>query len=119
MGADCGDAQGGDARSPRDGGTARHLCFRPLRVVQLGEDPDITILASLDSSTFPVGTNSDETWYDGYYPVVWTNNNYRMIYFNMGHNLVQYGQPYRDLSHTFDCEEMAAMVLEGLFGLAE
>lgn len=83
----------------------------------LRENPNITVLASLDSSTFPVGDNPGEIWYDGYYPVVWANNNYRMIYFNMGHNLVQYGQPYRDLSHTFDCEEMAAMVLNGLFGL--
>lgn len=83
----------------------------------LRKNPDITVLASLDASTFPVGDNPGEIWYGGDYPVVWANNNYRMLYFNMGHNLVQYGQPYRDITHTFDCEAMAEMVLDGLFGL--
>ncbi len=85
----------------------------------LRQNPDITVLASLDASTFPVGDNPGEIWYEGDYPVIWTNNNYKMLYFNMGHNLVQYGQPYRDLSHTFDCEALCTLVLDGLFSMTD
>lgn len=82
----------------------------------LRKNPDITVLASLDASTFPVGDNPGEIWYEGDFPVVWTNNNYNMLYFNMGHNLVQYGDVYKDISHTFDCAELGTMLLDGLFG---
>ena len=54
----------------------------------LRSNPDIRILLSVDSSSFPLGTGPKpyEIWHEGYYPVVWTNRKYRMIYFNMGHN---------------------------------
>ena len=90
----------------------------------LRENPDITILAALDStipeSSFPVGNNKEkpwEIWQDGYYPVVWANNNYRMMYLNMGHNLVTYGSNSRDLSSTFGNEEQDRLVIDGMFGL--
>ncbi|OXA50595.1 hypothetical protein Fcan01_14438 [Folsomia candida] len=51
-------------------------------------------------ATFPLGTNAGETWYEGYYPVVWQNRNYRMLYCNMGHNDIDYNGNI-DLSETF------------------
>ena len=52
----------------------------------------IDILLSIDSSSFPLGTGPKphEIWHSGYYPVVWTNRNYRMIYLNVGHNDIDY-----------------------------
>lgn len=70
----------------------------------LRKNPDIRILASIDSSSFPLGTGpkQSEIWHSGYYPVVWTNKNYKMIYLNMGHNDIDYeGKTNKDLSHTF------------------
>ena len=54
----------------------------------LRRKPGIKILASIDPASFPLGTGpkKHEIWHDGYYPVVWTNQNFRMVYFNMGHN---------------------------------
>lgn len=56
----------------------------------LRENKDIDILCSIDPSSFPLGNKEGEIWYEGYYPVVWTNTNYNMLYMNMGHNLVNY-----------------------------
>lgn len=70
----------------------------------LTKNPDIKILASIDPSSFPLGTGPkpSEIWHSGYYPVVWTNKNYKMIYFNMGHNDIDYEHHNNhDLSHTF------------------
>jgi Trehalose utilisation len=50
--------------------------------------PNIKILLSVDPSSFPVGTDPTQTWYGGYYPVAWTNTNYKMLYVNMGHELM-------------------------------
>lgn len=72
--------------------------------IDLRNNPDIEILLSIDPLSFPLGTGPKphEIWHNGYYPVVWTNRNYRMIYFNMGHNDIDYGQkPGMLLSHTF------------------
>jgi uncharacterized protein len=58
----------------------------------LRQNPDIDILLSIDSTSFPLGTGPkpQEIWHSGYYPVVWTNKRYRMIYLNMGHNDIDY-----------------------------
>jgi hypothetical protein len=58
----------------------------------LRKNPDIRILLSIDSTSFPLGTGPkpEEIWHSGYYPVVWTNKNYKMIYMNMGHNDIDY-----------------------------
>ncbi|HYV55092.1 MAG TPA: ThuA domain-containing protein, partial [Chitinophagaceae bacterium] len=55
-------------------------------------NPDIKILLSIDSTSFPLGTGPKqyEIWHSGYYPVAWTNKKYRMIYTNMGHNDIDY-----------------------------
>ena len=44
-----------------------------------------------------------EIWHSGYYPLVWTNRRYRMVYCNFGHNDIDYeGHTNATLSHTFD-----------------
>jgi hypothetical protein len=66
--------------------------------------PDIKILLSIDPSSFPLGTGPKphEIWHEGYYPVVWTNTRYRMVYMNMGHNDIDYEHKTNaDLSSTF------------------
>lgn len=83
----------------------------------LRENPDITILLSLDESTYPAGDKPGEIWTEGYYPVAWTNNNYKMIYMNMGHNLVNYNPVYP--SYTFGEEIQNTFVLDAMFGLTK
>jgi uncharacterized protein len=70
----------------------------------LRENPDIKILVSIDPSSFPLGNGPKphEIWHEGYYPVVWTNVKYHMIYINMGHNEIDYeGGTNVQLSKTF------------------
>ncbi|MEQ0562193.1 RICIN domain-containing protein [Amycolatopsis sp. NEAU-NG30] len=79
----------------------------------LRQNPDITILASMDSSTFPIGTDPSQTWYSGYYPIMWTNKNYKMLYANFGHNAMNY-QTNTALSSTFESADQNRFVLDGL-----
>lgn len=89
----------------------------------LRQNPDIRILASIDSASFPLGTGpkQSEIWHSGFYPVVWTNTKYRMIYMNMGHNDMDYEHKYdntdKTLSYTFANEIEAKMILESLMWL--
>jgi hypothetical protein len=39
----------------------------------LRQNPDIDILASVDAGSFPVGTDPDQQWRSGFYPLIWTN----------------------------------------------
>ncbi len=67
----------------------------------LRKNPDINILLSIDSTSFPLGTGPKphEIWHSGYYPVAWTNKKYKMVYINMGHNDVDFdSRPIKDLS---------------------
>jgi hypothetical protein len=83
----------------------------------LKKNPDIKILLSIDSTSFPLGTGPkpNEIWHSGYYPVVWTNKNYKMVYFNMGHNDIDYEhKTNKDLSHTFDSPEECKLILNSL-----
>ena len=78
---------------------------------------NIRILASIDPASFPLGTGpkQHEIWHSGYYPVVWTNQKYRMIYFNMGHNDLDYeNKTDRELSYTFDNEAQNKLILNAL-----
>ena len=61
----------------------------------LRKDANIKILLSIDPASFPLGTGPkpNEIWHEGYYPVVWTNVKYRMVYFNMGHNDIDSTKP--------------------------
>jgi hypothetical protein len=56
----------------------------------LRQNPDIDVLASIDASSFPVGTDPNQQWRSGYYPLIWANRNYKMIYTNFGHNGMNY-----------------------------
>jgi uncharacterized protein len=89
-------------------------------------NPNIKILLSIDSSSFPLGTGPkpSEIWHSGYYPVVWTNVNYRMIYFNMGHNDMDYEHKFDTtkvitLSHTFGNKYQDKLILNALLWLGE
>lgn len=88
----------------------------------LRKNPDITILASIDSSSFPLGTGpkQHEIWHSGYYPVVWTNTRYKMIYFNMGHNDMDYeGKTNKELSQTFGNKAQDKFILDALLWLGK
>lgn len=83
----------------------------------LRDNPDIQILLSIDSSSFPLGTGPKlyEIWHNGYYPVAWTNKNYRMIYLNMGHNDIDYEHNTNvELSYTFKNETQNLLILNTL-----
>lgn len=83
-------------------------------------NPDIDVLLSIDPGSFPLGTGPKphEIWHEGDYPVVWTNRKYQMIYFNMGHNDMDYeGGTNRALSSTFGHPEQDRLILNALFWL--
>jgi uncharacterized protein len=83
----------------------------------LRKNPDIQILVSIDSTSFPLGTGPklNEIWHSGYYPVVWRNTKYRMIYINMGHNDIDYeNKTDKELSHTFGNETQDKLVIDAL-----
>ncbi|WP_428664111.1 ThuA domain-containing protein [Runella sp.] len=83
-------------------------------------NPDIKILASIDSTSFPLGTGPKlhEIWHNGYYPVVWTNKKYKMLYINMGHNDIDYANKTdKELSFTFESDTQNQLVIDGLFWL--
>lgn len=85
----------------------------------LRENPNIEVLVSIDPSSFPLGTGpkAHEIWYDGDYPVVWTNKQYNMLYINMGHNDMLYN-PDRTVSYTFQNDEQNRLLINGLHWLA-
>ncbi len=86
----------------------------------LRNNPQIDILLSIDSSSFPLGTGPKlyEIWHSGFYPVVWTNKNYRMVYFNMGHNDMDYEhKTNKELSQTFSSPDENQLILNTLMWL--
>lgn len=91
----------------------------------LRQNPDISILLAIDSASFPLGTGpkQSEIWHSGYYPVVWTNKKYRMIYMNMGHNDMDYEHKYdntnRTLSSTFGNEEERRLIVNAVLWLGK
>jgi hypothetical protein len=82
----------------------------------LRTNANIDILLSIDPASYPLGTGPKpyEIWHAGYYPVVWTNKRYRMVYFNMGHNDID-GK--KQLSSTFDSEPQNRLILDTLLRL--
>ena len=79
----------------------------------LRQNPNIDILASIDPSSFPVGTDPNQTWYSGYYPIIWTNRNYKMLYANFGHNAMDY-PTNTTLSSTFASAQQNQFLIQGL-----
>lgn len=88
----------------------------------LRQNPDIHILLSIDSTSYPLGTGPKphEIWHSGYYPVVWTNKKYKMLYLNMGHNDIDYeNKTNKELSFTFANEIQNKLILDGLLWLGK
>ncbi len=86
----------------------------------LRKNPDIKILMAVDPSSFPLGTGpkQDEIWHSGYYPIVWTNAQYKMIYTNMGHNDIDYeNKTNKQLSSSFSSEAQNTFILDALLWL--
>ncbi|HEX3797445.1 MAG TPA: ThuA domain-containing protein [Verrucomicrobiae bacterium] len=86
----------------------------------LRTNKDISILASIDPSSFPLGTGPKlyEIWHEGYYPVVWANKNFKMVYFNMGHNDMDYEHhTNKQLSDTFSSDAQNKMIINTLLWL--
>jgi hypothetical protein len=86
----------------------------------LRTNSNIEILLSIDPASYPLGTGPKphEIWHQGYYPVVWTNKRYRMIYFNMGHNDIDYEhKTNQELSFTFENETQNRLILDSLLWL--
>ncbi|MER7664144.1 MULTISPECIES: ThuA domain-containing protein [unclassified Streptomyces] len=79
----------------------------------LRNNQNIKVLASVDPSSFPLGTDPNQTWYSGYYPILWTNTQYKMLYANFGHNAMDYAtnQP---LSSTFASATQNRFLIDGL-----
>ena len=87
----------------------------------LRKNPDIKILLSIDSTSFPLGTGpkQHEIWHKGYYPVAWTNTRYKMVYLNMGHNDMDYEHKTNaTLSYTFANEIQNWFIVNSLLWLA-
>lgn len=86
----------------------------------LRRNPDINILLSIDSTSFPLGTGPkiSEIWNSGYYPVAWSNKKYRMVYMNMGHNDIDYeNKTGKELSFTFNNEIEDRFIINALLWL--
>lgn len=82
----------------------------------LRQNANIDILASLDPSTFPVGSDPNQQWRSGYYPIMWTNKNYKMLYANFGHNGMNYDTNTRT-SSTFESAQQNQWLINGLLWL--
>jgi hypothetical protein len=82
----------------------------------LRNNANIKILCSIDPSSFPLGTDPNQSWYSGYYPIVWTNKNYKMLYANFGHNDMDYSTN-TGKSSTFASEIQNRFILDGLLWL--
>ena len=76
-------------------------------------NPDIQVLASVDAVSFPLGTDPNQSWYSGDYPIMWTNKKYKMLYANFGHNAMNYSTNTR-LSSTFASEVQNRFIVDGL-----
>jgi hypothetical protein len=88
----------------------------------LRKNPDIEILMSIDTSSFPLGTGPKlyEIWHSGYYPVAWTNRNYKMLYLNMGHNDIDYEHnTNKELSFTFRNKTQNKFIIDGILWLGK
>jgi hypothetical protein len=86
--------------------------------VDLRTKPNIKILLSVDPSSFPLGTDPNQSWYSGYYPIMWTNTNYKMIYINAGHEQMDYATD-TPLSSTFDSPTQDQMYMNAFKWLGD
>ena len=80
----------------------------------LRKNTNIRILCSVDPSSFPLGSDPNQSWYSGYYPLVWANKNYKMLYCNFGHNDIDYANNNATKSHTFSNDVQNTIVINAL-----
>jgi hypothetical protein len=80
----------------------------------LRNNSNIKVLCSVDPSSFPLGTS--QRWTSGYYPIVWTNKNYKMVYANFGHNAMNYSTNV-GLSSTFGSETQNKFITDAIMWL--
>jgi type 1 glutamine amidotransferase len=83
----------------------------------LRQNPNIDILASVDASSFPVGTDPNQQWRSGFFPLIWTNKNYKMLYTNFGHNGMNYATNTRT-SSTFASAQQNQWLTQGILWAA-
>jgi len=83
----------------------------------LRKNPDIKVLCSIDPSSYPLGTDPNQSWRSGDNPIVWTNTKFKMIYCNSGHNDMDYAANTAK-SHTWDNAQHVTLVLNALKWLA-
>ncbi|MBU2665139.1 RICIN domain-containing protein [Actinoplanes bogorensis] len=82
----------------------------------LRQNPDIDILATVDASSFPVGSDPNQQWRSGFYPLIWSNRNYKMIYTNFGHNAMNYATNTRT-SSTFASAQQNQWLINSILWL--
>jgi hypothetical protein len=85
--------------------------------VDIRQNKDIKILCSIDPSSYPLGTDPNQSWYSGYNPIVWTNTKYKMIYNNSGHNDMDYAANVGK-SKTWGNDQHVKLIMNALFWLA-
>lgn len=92
----------------------------------LRRNNDIEILYAIDERSFPLGTGpkKHEIWTEGFYPIIWKNKNYNMIYSNIGHNDMDYEYQYeknsvRTLSFTFRSKDYGDFIINAIYFLAK
>jgi type 1 glutamine amidotransferase len=83
----------------------------------LRKNPDIKVLCSIDPSSYPLGTDPNQSWRSGDNPIVWTNKKYKMIYCNSGHNDMDYAANTAK-SYTFANAQHCTLILNALKWLA-
>jgi hypothetical protein len=80
----------------------------------LRNNSNIKVLCSVDPSSFPLGTT--QQWTSGYYPIIWTNKNYKMVYANFGHNAMNYTTNV-GLSSTFASDIQDKFIVDAIMWL--
>jgi uncharacterized protein len=80
------------------------------------KNPDIDVLASVDPSCFPLGTDPNQSWYNGYYPILWTNRKFKMVYANFGHNAMNY-KANIGKSSTFASDDQNKFIINSILWL--
>ncbi|MBK1895112.1 hypothetical protein [Chryseobacterium paridis] len=76
--------------------------------------------------SFPLGTRSKQNkiWTQCFYPIIWTNTKYNMIYSYIGHNHMDYEHQYRNskkkintLSSTFGSKDYNDFITHSIYYL--
>jgi type 1 glutamine amidotransferase len=79
----------------------------------LRKNPNIKVLCSIDPSSYPLGTDPNQSWTSGDNPIVWTNTKFKMIYCNSGHNDMDYAANTAK-SNTFDNAQHCTLIANAI-----